>query len=330
MHRDTPDALLPMPAGAPKNRLGLAKWLTDPGHPLTARVAINRLWMQCFGHGLVDTPDDFGLQGAMPTHPALLDYLARQYIASGWDTKAMLKRIVLSATYRQDSSATPQQWAGDPDNALLARGPARRLSAEMLRDTALAASGLLHDKLGGPPVAPYQPPNLWNESNGMSPAYKQSVGQDLYRRSLYTVWKRTAPMPNMLAFDAPTREVCTAERSSTNTPIQALVLLNDVQFVEACRVLAERTLKAQADDKARLDHVYLLLAGREADGRESELLLALLARQRAVYAQAKQEAKTLRSQGSWKVDDSLEDVEVAAWINVIQAVMNADATVWRR
>ncbi|MFN3166284.1 MAG: DUF1553 domain-containing protein [Phycisphaeraceae bacterium] len=330
VYRATPDALPAMPKDAPNNRLGLAKWLADPSHPLTARVAANRLWAQCFGNGLVGTPDDFGMQGDLPTHPELLDYLARQYIASGWDTKAMLKRIVLSATYRQDSSATPERWAGDPGNALLARGPARRLSAEMLRDTALAASGLMHDKLGGPPVAPYQPPKLWREANAMSPAYRQSVGQDLYRRSLYTVWKRTAPMPNMLAFDAPTREVCTAERSSTNTPMQALVLLNDVQFVEACRVLAERALKAEQDDTGRLDRVFTSLAGRKPDARERELLMGLLERQRAYYAGTKTDAQKLRSQGEMKIDETLDDAEVAAWTSVVQAVMNADATVWRR
>jgi hypothetical protein len=330
VYRATPDALPAMPKGAPNNRLGLAQWLTDPSHPLTARVAVNRLWAQCFGTGLVQTPDDFGMQGELPTHPELLDYLARRYIESGWDTKALLKRIVLSATYRQDSSATQERWAEDPGNALLSRGPARRLSAEMLRDTALAASGLLHDKLGGPPVAPYQPPKLWREANAMSPAYRQSVGQDLYRRSLYTVWKRTAPMPNMLAFDAPTREICTAERSSTNTPMQALVLLNDVQFVEACRVLAERTLVAERDDAARLDRVFRLLTGREPDAHESKLLLGLLERQRAYYAEAKDDAKKLRSQGEMKIDETLEDAEVAAWTSVVQAVMNADATVWRR
>jgi len=330
VYRDTPDALPPMPEGLPRNRLGLAQWLTDPGHPLTARVAVNRLWLQCFGEGLVGTPDNFGLQGSPPTHPELLDYLARQYITSGWDTKAMLRRIVLSATYRQDSLATAERWAADPGNELLSRGPSRRLAAEMLRDTALASSGLLNETLYGPPVAPYQPPNLWRESNGMSPAYRQSVGRDLYRRSIYTVWKRTAPMPNMIAFDAPGREVCTAERSSTNTPLQALVLLNDVQFVEACRVLVEHTIKAETQDPARLDSIYMRLAGRPADDYERGVMLALLERQREHYIGAPEDAGRLRQQGEAPIDEALDAVEVAAWINVVQVVLNSDATVWRR
>ncbi len=330
VERNTPDSLPPMPRDAPRNRLGLSQWLTDPSHPLTSRVAVNRLWMQFFGNGLVGTPDDFGLQGSLPTHPELLDYLARQYIASGWDTKAMLRRIVLSAAYRQDSAASAQQRELDPGNELLSRGPARRLSGEMMRDTALAVSGLMNGEIGGPPVAPYQPPKLWNESNSMSPAYRQSVGKDLYRRSLYTVWKRTAPMPNMLAFDAPTREVCTAKRSSTNTPLQAMVLLNDVQFVEACRALAEQTLKAMQDDKDRLDQLFIGLTGRSPDETERSLLLGLLDRQLTYYSTAPDDAKKLRSQGEAKPDGSLEDAQVAAWTMVAQAVLNYDATVWRR
>lgn len=328
--RGTPRALLPLPKDAPRNRLGLAQWLTDPGHPLTARVAVNRLWMQCFGQGLVATPDNFGLQGALPSHPELLDYLSRDYIDSGWDTKAMLKRIVLSATYRQDSAVAQAQWKSDPTNQLLARGPSRRLSAEQLRDTALAASGLLNPTMGGPPVAPYQPPNLWRESNTMSPGFRQSVGKDLYRRSLYTIWKRTAPMPNMIAFDAPGREVCSAKRASTNTPIQALVLLNDVQFVEACRVLAERVLKDASDDKARLDRMFELLAGRSPDDQERELLTGLLQRQLTYYIAAPEEAKKLATRGEHKRDEAINVSHVAAWTTVAQVILNSDATVWRR
>ena len=257
--RDTPEQVMPWIEDAPRDRLGLAQWLTHPAHPLASRVAVNRLWRQCFGSGIVASTDNFGLQGSWPTHPQLLDYLARAYVDSGWDTKAMLRRIVLSATYRQDSATTPQQWQDDPHNALLARGPARRLDAEMIRDTALSASGLLGEQVGGPPVYPYQPAGLWREVSGAG--YAQGSGAALYRRSLYTVWKRTVPMPNMMAFDTPTREACTAQRAPTNTPLQALVLLNDVQYVEASRALAQRIMLASAEDAQRVAHGFRLLTG---------------------------------------------------------------------
>ncbi|HLK58067.1 MAG TPA: DUF1549 domain-containing protein, partial [Chthonomonadaceae bacterium] len=225
--RTLPASLPAFPPSAPHDRLGLAEWLTRPDHPLTARVEVNRLWALLFGKGLVETQEDFGIQGHQPTHPELLDWLARDLIRSGWDVKAMLKQIALSATYRQASALTPERSRRDPQNLLLARGPSRRLSAEEVRDLALFAAGLLDERQGGPPVSPYQPGDLWRESNSMSPGYHQSVGGDLYRRSLYTVWKRTAPMPNMTVFDAGSREVCIARRQATNTPLQALVLLND-------------------------------------------------------------------------------------------------------
>ncbi|MEQ8836221.1 MAG: DUF1553 domain-containing protein, partial [Lacipirellulaceae bacterium] len=231
---------LEFPEGAPNDRLGLARWVTDRKHPLTARVAVNRFWGNFFTSPLVRTPENFGSQGELPTHPELLDWLSRDFIDNGWDVKRLCKMIVLSATYRQDSRASDEQLEADPTNRWLARGPAHRLSAEQIRDLALAASGLMNSKVGGPPVSPYQPGgDLWREANSMSPAYKQSAGKALYRRSLYSVWKRTAPLPNMLAFDSTTREVCTVKRSRTNTPLQALVLLNDVQFIEAARVMAE-------------------------------------------------------------------------------------------
>ena len=207
--RATPGFLPPLPSSAPKNRLGLAEWLTDPRHPLTARVAVNRFWQIFFGRGLVVTMENFGLQGAEPSHPELLDWLAQDFINSGWNVKATLKKIALSATYRQDSRRRPDLQKKDPENILLARGPSQRLPAEMIRDTVLAASGLLDARVGGPPVSPYLPGDLWRESNTMSPAYHQSLGNDLYRRSLYTVCKRTSPMPDMTTFDAPSREFCT-------------------------------------------------------------------------------------------------------------------------
>jgi hypothetical protein len=233
-----PEQLLgPWPEGAPRNRLGLAQWLTRPDHPLTARVVVNRFWQQLFGTGLVKTSDNFGLQGEWPSHPGLLDWLAREFIDSGWDVKALLKQIVLSSTYRQDSAAGPALYARDPENRLLARGPRVRLPAEILRDQALFISGLLKHRLGGPSVFPYQAPDLYKgivvAANYPGTRYVESKGDDLHRRSLYTFWKRTVPHPVMTVFDAPDREFCIVKRSMTNTPLQALTLLNDPIYVEA-------------------------------------------------------------------------------------------------
>ena len=326
--RDVPESIMPWNDASPRDRLGLAQWLTHPDHPLTARVAVNRLWQQCFGTGLVGSVDNFGLQGALPTHPELVDYLSRAYVDSGWDTKAMLKRIVLSATYRQDSATTPEQWKNDPDNALLARGPARRLDAEMIRDTALSASGLLVRKLGGEPAYPYQPGGLWKEVS--SATYRVGKGESLYRRSLYTVWKRAVPMPNMMAFDTPTREACTAERSPTNTPLQALVLLNDVQYVEAARVLAQRVMKQVEGDAERIALGFELLAGRPPTDSEAKRLGELLIAQRELFKEKPEEAKKLLNAGSSKRDDALDPVEHTAVTVVMHAILNLDATIWRR
>jgi hypothetical protein len=329
--RATPAALPPFPAGAPRDRLGLAQWLTQPDHPLTARVAVNRYWQMLFGRGIVSTPENFGVQGAVPTHPELLDWLARDFVNSGWDTKALLKKIVLSATYRQNSALRPDLREKDPENLLLARGPSQRLPAEMIRDTALAASGLLMDKLGGPPASPYMPGDLWRESNTMSPAYHQSLGGDLYRRSLYTVVKRTAPMPDMSAFDTPSREVCVLKRSATGTPQQAFVLLNDTQFVEAARVLAEKALEqAGPSTRKRIDFVFRRLTGREPDARESALLAALWREQAAIFSQQPGRARNLVTLGDSMADPSLDVVELAAATELTQAILNLDATVWKR
>jgi hypothetical protein len=277
--------LIPFPADAPRNRLGLARWLTDPRHPLTARVFVNRLWANFFGRGLVTTPENFGQQGTPPTHPELLDWLARDFIDHGWDIKRLCRAIVLSATYRQDSRCGSELRERDPENQLLARGPSRRLTGEQIRDLALAASGLLDRRIGGPPVSPYQPGgDLWRETNTMSPAYHQSTGTDLYRRSIYSVWKRTTPLPNMSAFDAPTREVCTVSRGRTNTPLQALVLLNDVQFVEAARAVAVAVSHVRAEPAQQVDDVFLRLTGRHADTTESDVLLDLYHEQKRLFA----------------------------------------------
>ena len=329
--RTLPSALPPLPAGAPEDRRGLAQWLTDPRHPLTARVAVNRYWQMLFGRGLVATTENFGVQGAPPTHPELLDWLARDFIRSGWNVKATLRQIVLSATYRQDSKLRPELRERDPENTLLARGPAQRLTAEMLRDTALAVSGLLRDQIGGPPVSPYLPGDLWRESNTMSPAYQQGHGDALYRRSLYTVCKRTAPMPDMAAFDTPSREVCVVKRSPTGSPQQAFVLLNDTQFVEAARVLAEKALQESGVVAAqRVAYVFRRFTGRPPETRETEMLLDLLRQQRAIFTAEPARADRLIAVGETKPTPALNPVELAATTVMVQAVLNLDATVSKR
>jgi Protein of unknown function (DUF1553) len=318
-----------IPDDAPNNRLGLARWVTDPQHPSTARVAVNRFWGNFFTSPLVRTPENFGSQGDLPTHPELLDWLARDFIESGWDVKRLCKVIVLSATYRQDSSATPEALAIDPTNQWLARGPAHRLGAEQIRDLVLTASGLLNPGIGGPPVSPYQPgKDLWKESNSMSPPYQQSVGKALYRRSLYSVWKRTAPLPNMMAFDTSTREVCTVERSRTNTPLQALVLLNDVQFIEASRVLAGELVGKPEGEQ--LESVFLRLTGRAPDQRERSVLGRLLAEEEAYYAEYPEAAEKLLALGDAEKNQHADAVKLAALTNVCQAILNLDTTIWKR
>jgi hypothetical protein len=338
VRRDTfADILIPFPSDAPRNRLGLARWLTDPRHSLTARVAVNRLWTNFFGRPLVTTPENFGRQGASPSHPQLLDWLARDFVAPasgdpGWDVKRFCRMIVLSATYQQDSRCEPTLRERDPENALLARGPSRRLAAEQIRDLALAASGLVDRRMGGPPVSPYQPgEDLWRETNTMSPAYRQSTGRDLYRRSLYSVWKRTAPLPNMLAFDAVTREVCTVSRGRTNTPLQALVLLNDEQFVEAARALATSVSQQHATVHDQIREAFLRLTGRQPDNEELQLLAELHDEQRKLFEEkgADESAKFI-GLGESKPDAMVDHVELAALTVTCQAILNLDAAIYER
>jgi len=260
---DTPDRVFPFPAELPKNRLGLARWLIDERNPLVSRVTVNRFWQMFFGNGLVVTAEDFGSQGQAPTHPELLDWLSRHFIDNGWNVKELCRLIVLSSTYRQSTVPhDPRTYTDDPDNRLLARGPRHRLAAEQIRDNALAVSGLLVNKLGGASVMPYQPVGLWEEA-GTGKSYNQAHGEGLYRRSLYTFWRRNSPPPSQMTFDATTREVCIARRERTATPLQALVLLNDPQFVEAARVLAEKLIKEQgADVDGRIATAFRLLTSR--------------------------------------------------------------------
>lgn len=336
VQRDVPECLNDWPAGAPRDRLGLAQWLVADQHPLTARVAVNRVWQNFFGQGLVATPGDFGLQGNYPSHPELLDGLAAEFVARGWDLKWLCREIVLSATYRQTSVVSPEQRNADPGNVWLSRGPARRLSAEMVRDLALAASGLLVRDLGGPPVSPYQPGDLWRENNSMTQAWQQGHGRDLYRRSLYSVWKRTAPLANMTVFDAPSREVCTVSRGPTSTPLQALVLLNDIQFVEAARKTAERALRTDGPETAdQIGGCFRRLAGRPPDPREQEILQNLFREQLQQFQTVPEDAAKLLRIGESTAepfpDGSAPDPAThAALTIVVQAILNSDAVVWKR
>ena len=329
--RSTPENIgPPLPNRQGADRLSLARWTTDPNHPLTARVITNRLWMNFFGSGLVRTPENFGLQGDLPTHPQLLDFLSRKFINDGWNVKNFCKRIALSATYRQQSAMTPEKMESDPENRLLARGPAYRLSAEQIRDLVLSASGLLDPAPGGPPVSPYQPgEDLWKESNSMSPAYKQSVGKALYRRSVFSVWKRTAPLPNMMAFDTSSREVCTIARSRTNTPLQALVLLNDVQFIEAARKLAEQ-IHSIEDQQTRLDEAFVRLTGTHLEPDESKILSKLYEEELEYFTANEDDAKAFLSIGSAESADGVPASELAALTTVCQAILNLDSTVTKR
>lgn len=331
----TPAVLPPLPAHAPENRLGLAQWIVMRENPLPARVAVNRLWRLFFGTGLVATPADFGAQGEWPSHPELLDWLAVDFVASGWDVKRLVRLIVMSATYRQDSAATSAALERDPANRLLARGPRFRLPAELVRDQALAVSGLLVPRIGGPSVNPYTPGDLWREVShyGSSPATAQTFVQDhgekLYRRSLYTYWKRTAPPPNMVAFDAPNREVCTVARGSTITPLQALVTLNDPQFVEAARAFAERIVARPEPDAARLRWAFAECVARTPAEAEVTVLQAALRRERARYVRDEAAARAALAVGESPRDERIPVAEHAAWMQVASLMLNLSEAVTR-
>ena len=323
-----PEMLPAMPADSPANRLGLARWLTQPNHPLTARVTVNRVWQRLFGTGIVKTVEDFGTQGEWPSHPELLDWLAVEFVESGWDVKRLLKTIVMSATYRQSSTIDTgsRLYRIDPDNRLLGRGPRMRLDAEAIRDSALAASGLLTEQAGGPSVFPYHPPGLWQEINnrpGYSRVYRQDTGKKLYRRSLYTFWKRTVPPPSMSAFDAPEREFCIVRRSRTNTPLQAIVMLHDPQYVEAARHLGQRILtESGSSDKERIVYGFRLCFARPPDERETALLQRVLNRRRQQYRSTPESSRQLLSVGESAVSDSEDAAELAAWTTIGRVLFN--------
>ncbi|MCH2115492.1 MAG: DUF1553 domain-containing protein [Pirellulales bacterium] len=323
-----PDSLVGDDEMPEETRLDLAHWLTDPAHPLTARVAVNRWWEMLFGTGLVETAEDFGVQGARPSHPELLDWLATELIRQNWDQRVILKMIVLSSTYRQSSDVTPELLDADPNNRLLSRGPRWRLPAEMVRDNALAISGLLYRQVGGPSVKPYQPAGLWEDvSDSRRDKYVADTGPNLYRRSMYTFWKRTCPPPSMSAFGAPDRETCTVRRARTNTPLQALVLLNDPTYVEAARAFAQRIIQHVPDDDGRLTFAFRSCVARLPDDRERDAAAELLIAARQRFSEEPDAAQQLLSVGSSNVDVKVEPTELAAWTSVASILFNMDESI---
>ncbi len=322
----TPQALPPMAKELPKNRLGLAQWLLSKDHPLTARVTVNRFWQELFGQGLVRTSGDFGITGEQPSHPDLLDWMGEDF-ESHWDVKRFFKLLVTSGTYRQAAVTTKDKLERDPSNILLSRGPRFRMDAEMIRDSALAASGLLVPKLGGPSVKPYQPEGVWEavampESNTRN--YKRDAGDGLYRRSMYTFWKRAAPPAAMEVLNAPNRETCAVRRERTNTPLQALLTLNDVQYVEAARVLAEKALTSAPDDDKRIDFVAKRLLSRSFTAKELPIVKESLAALSKEFTAKPDEAKKLQTVGDHKSDPKLSASELAAWTMLCNELMNLD------
>ena len=325
-----PESLGKLPESEPANRLALARWLVSGQNPLTPRVAASRLWQVCFGYGLVRTMADFGSQGEWPTHPELLEWLASRFVESDWNVKGMLRLIVTSSTYRQDSRITPELQHRDPENRLLARGPRHRLPAEMIRDNALFISGLLHEQLGGPSVHPYHPPGLWEEqawADSPWKTWKQSHGQDLYRRGLYTFWKRSVLYPQFALFDAADRTVCAVSRPITNTPLQAFVMLNETTYVEAARVFAQRLMQeAPVDEPNKIEWAFELALSRPPSLAEQDRMLTLLRQMRAHYQNQPTDAEQLLSIGECPRPEQLDPVEHAAWTCVTHVILNLDET----
>ncbi len=322
-----PAVLPPLPAGAPNNRLGFAQWLTQPDHPLTARVEVNRIWQLHFGTGLVKTTEDFGQQGEWPSHPELLDWLATEFVRTGWDVKAMHRLIVTSAAYRQSSNATAELVQRDPENRLIARGPRYRWPAEVIRDSALHASGLLHESLGGPSVMPYQPDGLWNEISMQDTSYVRAKGPDLYRRGMYTFWKRTIAPPMMVNFDAANREACVVRENRTNTPLQALNLMNDVTFLEAARFIGQRMiLEGGSTPAERLRYGFMLVASRTPSEPEARVVRESL-NYHLDYFSSDEKARQFLAQGDTAADAAISRRELAAYASVASLLLNLDEAV---
>ena len=328
---NAPMAIYPFDQNLPKNRLGLAKWVTDKNNPLTARVFVNRIWAMVFGKGLVETAEDFGVQGSLPSHPELLDWLATDFMEHDWDIKYLLKKIMLSATYQQSSELTPELKIADPENKFLARAQRFRMSGEMIRDYMLASSGLLNEKIGGPSVKPYQPPGLWEETNaggnrGVLTSYVRDEGDKLYRRSLYTLWKRTLPPASMSIFDAPTRDFCEVRRQKTNTPLQALALQNDVQVLEAARVLAQRALASHDEDPEIVRSIFQQILVREPGEKELKLLDGYYKDAINKFKNEPENAQKLVSVGEYEQLKTELD-KTAALMLTVQVIYNLDETI---
>jgi hypothetical protein len=328
---DTPHFLPPLPVGEPHNRLALAKWTVSPANPLTARVTVNRMWYELFGTGIVETTEDFGIMGQRPTHPELLDWLAVEFRESGWNIKHMYKLMVMSAVYRQSTKSNPQQLAKDPRNLLLSHGPWFRMDAEMLRDIALQSSGLLVERIGGPSVKPYQPPNIWEQVSyptSDTVHYVQDHRDALYRRSMYTYVKRMASPPSMDTFDAPMRDVVCTRRQRTDTPLQALETMNDVQWVEAARVLAQRVIhEAGPDTEQRINRMSEILLARDPSPPMAAALASSLQQMQQHYADNPKAAHSLVDIGEMKRDPSIPEPELAAWTMVASEMLNLDETI---
>ena len=321
-----PAALPGLEAGVPVTRLSLARWLVSGRHPLTSRVIVNRLWEQLFGAGIVESSENLGIQADWPSHPALLDWLAVEFVQSGWDLKGLLKQLVMSATYRQSHHVDQEKLRLDPQNRFLSRGPRMRLQAEMVRDQALAVAGLLVEKLGGPSVRPYQPAGLWEEVEKRG-TYQRSSGTGLYRRSLYTAIRRTVPAPEMGLFDMPSREVCTIRRSRTNTPLQALALMNDVTYIEAARKFAERIVAQETTSAARIAWAFREVTQRHPQSAELEVLHAGYLRRVAVYRKRPGQAAAILEQGESPLPTDLDKVELAAMTTVASVLLNLDEAI---
>ena len=322
-----PAILPPLPTAQPTNRLTLARWLVSADNPLTARVTVNRIWEQYFGHGLVETVEDFGTQGERPTHPELLDWLATEFVRQGWSMKSLHRLIVTSETYRQSSWTTPALLEKDPYNRLFARGPRFRVPAETVRDICLQASGLLSEKIGGPSVFPYQPEGIWTQIYS-GEKWEQSKGADKYRRGLYTFWRRTSPYPSFMSFDAPSRELICTRRPRSNTPLQALTTLNDPAFVEAAGALAQRIIKEAKDDTAsRAAYGFRLCTSRAPGKQELKRIVELYNEELARYKSDDKAAERLAAGDSAKLAEGIKSDETAAWTVVANVLLNLDETI---
>ena len=324
----TPSSILPFKASYTKNRMGLANWLFDNENPLTARVFVNLLWQEIFGRGIVKTSGDFGMQGELPTNPQLLDWLAVDFIQHNWDIKRLMKQMVKSATYRQSAEITKEKLAKDPENILLARGPRYRVEAELIRDIVLSSSGLLNTSIGGPSVKPYQPDGLWEgatSGRGLLSVYKQDHGKELYRRGMYTLIKRTVPPPSMSIFDASNRDICEVRRQRTNTPLQALVMMNDPTVMEASRVLAAKLFQENADVNASITKAFRLIVCRKPREEELQILLKYYTQQaNSIDALS---AKKMLSVGESPQAENLDQKKLAALMRVISTIYNLEETI---